>query len=84
MIPAAARKCKRAGKFPARLHGFSKGLAEFAPAGANQVEISFSRRRVRRKKLFSVCKCGNCASHAAQFMRAQTATLLSKEAADLF
>ena len=49
------------------------------PAGGKASIIRFLRRRVRRKKHFSVCKCGICSPMANKLCARQTAIFYQKK-----
>ena len=69
---------------PLGLNAVVKASQRLPPAGGKSIVIRFLRRRVRRKKHFSVCKCGICSLSANKLCAQQTASLLSKKGAALF
>ena len=62
-----------------RAETVKKALQSLPPAGGKSNVIRFLRRRVRRKKHFSVCKCGICSLSANKLCAQQTASLLPQK-----
>ena len=80
----AQKRSKRAWRAGAMPSDCRKSLAEFAPAGAKEIEIRFLRRRVRRRKHFSARKCGNCPLYADSSCAQSGRIPLEKVALPLF
>ena len=64
---------------PLGLNAVVKASQRLPPAGGKSIVIRFLRRRVRRKKHFSVCKCGICSLSANKLCARQTAIFYQKK-----
>ena len=66
---------------PPGLNAVVNASQRLPPAGGKSIVIRFLRRRVRRKKHFSVCKCGICSLSANKLCARQTAIFIKKSRA---
>ena len=68
MVSGMSNQARRTA--PGLIEIVQKASQSLPPAGGKSNAIRFLRRRVRRKKHFSVCKCGICSPIGEQIMRA--------------
>ena len=64
---------------PPGLNAVVNASQSLPPAGGKASIIRFLRRRVRRKKHFSVCKCEICSPMANKLCARQTAIFYQKK-----